>query len=401
MIFDYKVINDTGSQTKGTIDALNKEVAISSLQRRGFIILDIKEQGTNKGIFSNIEFFDRVKQKDVVILSRQIATLFEAGVSALKVFRLLSAEMENESLRKVLTEVSDDLQGGSSISNSLAKHPKVFTSFYVNMVKAGEESGKLNQTFNYLADYLDRTYELTSKTKNALIYPSFVIGTFFIVMILMLTLVIPKLSAIIQDSGGEIPIYTKVVIALSDFLVNYGIFVLIFIALAFAYLYWQNGRNPDKNIWDTLKLQIPYIKTIYEKLYLSRIADNLDTMLSSGIPIVRALEITSAVVENKVYEQVLEASTESVKGGALISEAFAKHKEMPNLMIQMTKIGEETGELGYILKNLAHFYKREVDSAVDTLVGLIEPVMIVALGVGVGLLLTSVLIPIYNIAGSI
>ncbi len=401
MIFDYKVINDTGSQTKGTIDALNKEVAISSLQRRGFIILDIKEQGTNKGIFSNIEFFDRVKQKDVVILSRQIATLFEAGVSALKVFRLLSAETENVSLQKVLTEVSDDLQGGSSISNSLAKHPKVFTSFYVNMVKAGEESGKLNQTFNYLADYLDRSYELASKTKNALIYPSFVIGTFFIVMILMLTLVIPKLSVIIQESGGEIPIYTKIVIAISDFLVNYGIFVLIFIALAFAYLYWQNGRNPDKNIWDTLKLQIPYIKTIYEKLYLSRIADNLDTMLSSGIPIVRALEITSAVVENKVYEQVLTSATESVKGGALISEAFAKHKEMPNLMIQMTKIGEETGELGYILKNLAHFYKREVDSAVDTLVGLIEPVMIVALGVGVGLLLTSVLIPIYNIAGSI
>lgn len=401
MIFDYKVINDTGSQAKGTIDALNKEVAISSLQRRGFIILDIKEQGQKKGLFSNIEFFDRVKQKDVVILSRQIATLFEAGVSALKVFRLLSAEMDNLILRKILTDVSDDLQGGSSISNALAKHPRVFSSFYVNMVRAGEESGKLNQTFNYLAEYLDRSYELSSKTKNALIYPAFVIGTFIIVMILMLTLVIPKLSVIIEESGGEIPIYTRVVIAISDFLVNYGVFVLIFVALVFAYLYWQNGRNPDKNIWDTLKLEIPYIKTIYEKLYLSRIADNLDTMLSSGIPIVRALEITGAVVENKVYEQVLISSTESVKGGALISEAFAKHKEMPNLMIQMTKIGEETGELGYILKNLAHFYKREVDGAVDTLVGLIEPVMIVALGVGVGLLLTSVLIPIYNIAGSI
>ncbi|MFZ2151805.1 MAG: type II secretion system F family protein [Minisyncoccia bacterium] len=401
MIFDYKVINDTGSQTKGTIDALNKEVAISSLQRRGFIILDIREQGTKKGLFGNIEFFDRVKQKDVVILSRQIATLFEAGVSALKVFRLLSSEIDNIPLGKVLTEVADDLQGGASISTSLAKHPKVFTSFYVNMVRAGEESGKLNQTFNYLAEYLDRSYELASKTKNALIYPSFVIGTFIIVMVLMLTLVIPKLAVIIQDSGAEIPIYTRIVIAASDFLVNYGVFVLIFIALLFAYLYWQNGRNPDKNIWDTLKLEIPYIKTIYQKLYLARIADNLDTMLSSGIPIVRALEITGAVVENKVYEQVITASTEAVKGGALISEAFAKHKEMPNLMIQMMKIGEETGELGYILKNLAHFYKREVDSAVDTLVGLIEPVMIVALGVGVGFLLTSVLIPIYNIAGSI
>lgn len=401
MIFDYKVINDTGSQAKGTIDALNKEVAISSLQRRGFIILDIKEQGQKKGLFSNIEFFDRVKQKDVVILSRQIATLFEAGVSALKVFRLLSSEMDNLVLRKILTEVSDDLQGGSSISNALAKHPRVFSSFYVNMVRAGEESGKLNQTFNYLAEYLDRSYELSSKTKNALIYPAFVIGTFIIVMVLMLTLVIPKLSVIIEESGGEIPIYTRIVIAISDFIVSYGVFVLIFIALVFAYLYWQNGRNPERNIWDTLKLEIPYIKTIYEKLYLARIADNLDTMLSSGIPIVRALEITGAVVENKVYEQVLISSTESVKGGALISEAFAKHKEMPNLMIQMTKIGEETGELGYILKNLAHFYKREVDGAVDTLVGLIEPVMIVALGVGVGLLLTSVLIPIYNIAGSI
>lgn len=401
MIFDYKVINDTGSQTKGTIDALNKEVAISSLQRRGFIILDIREQGTKKGLFGNIEFFDRVKQKDVVILSRQIATLFEAGVSALKVFRLLSSEIDNVPLGKVLTEVADDLQGGASISTSLAKHPKVFTSFYVNMVRAGEESGKLNQTFNYLAEYLDRSYELASKTKNALIYPSFVIGTFVIVMVLMLTLVIPKLAVIIQDSGAEIPIYTRIVIAASDFLVNYGVFVLIFIALLFAYLYWQNGRNPDKNIWDTLKLEIPYIKTIYQKLYLARIADNLDTMLSSGIPIVRALEITGAVVENKVYEQVITTSTEAVKGGALISEAFAKHKEMPNLMIQMMKIGEETGELGYILKNLAHFYKREVDSAVDTLVGLIEPVMIVALGVGVGFLLTSVLIPIYNIAGSI
>lgn len=401
MIFDYKAINDTGSQTKGTIDALNKEVAIASLQRRGFIILDIKEEGKKGGIWGSIEFFDKVKQKDVVILSRQIATLFEAGVSALKVFRLLSSEMDNPVLGKILTTVSDDLQGGSSISGALAKHPKTFTSFYVNMVKAGEESGKLNQTFNYLADYLDRSYELASKTKNALIYPSFVIGTFIIVMVLMLTLVIPKLSEIIKDAGGEIPIYTKVVIAISEFLVNYGVFVLIFIALAFVYLYWQNSKDPTKNIWDTLKLQIPYVKSIYEKLYLARIADNLNTMLSSGIPIVRALEITGAVVENKVYQQIVVVVTEDVKGGALVSEAFSKHKEIPNLLIQMMKIGEETGELGYILKNLASFYKREVDSAVDTLVGLIEPVMIVALGVGVGFLLVSVLMPIYNIAGSI
>ncbi len=400
MIFEYKAINDTGSQTKGTIDALNRDVAISSLQRRGFIILDIKEEGTKKGIFGNIEFFDRVKQKEVVILSRQMATLFEAGVSALKTFRLLAGEVSSPLLQKILTEVADDLQGGSSVSGALAKHPKVFTPFYVNMVRAGEESGKLNQTFNYLADYLDRTYELASKTKNALIYPSFVIGTFIIVMILMLTMVIPKLSAIITESGQEIPIYTKVVIALSSFVVNYGIFALIGLALVIGYFYWISMRQ-EKSFFDTLKLQVPYIKDVYQKLYLSRVSDNLDTMLSSGIPIVRALEITGAVVENKIYEDVMKDVTESVKGGTLLSDAFSKHKEMPQLMVAMTRIGEETGELGYILKNLARFYKREVDTAVDTMVGLIEPVMIVGLGVGVGLLLTSVLVPIYNIAGSI
>jgi len=400
MIFDYKAINDTGSQTKGTIDALNRDVAISSLQRRGFISLDIQEGGKKKGLFGNVEFFDRVKPKEVVILSRQLATLFEAGVSALKTFRLLAGEVTSPILQRVLTEVADDLQGGSPISTALGKHPKVFSSFYVNMVRAGEESGKLNQTFNYLADYLDRTYELTTKTKNALIYPAFVIGTFIIVMILMLTLVIPKLSAIIIESGQEIPIYTRAVIGASDFVVNYGVFALLALAGIVSYFYWVSARQ-EKSLFDTLKLQTPYIKDIYQKLYLSRIADNLDTMLSSGIPIVRALEITGAVVENKIYEEVIKDATESVKGGLLLSEALAKHKEMPQLMVAMTRIGEETGELGYILKNLARFYKREVDNAVDTMVGLIEPVMIVGLGIGVGLLLTSVLVPIYNIAGSI
>lgn len=403
MIFDYKVITDKGEQQKGTIDALNKDVAVASLQRRGFIITEIKEQSAGGGLFSgNIDLFEKVKMKDVVILSRQISTLFEAGVSALKAFRLLAAEIDNPLLRKTLTEVADDIQSGQQISSALSKHPKIFTAFYVNMVKAGEESGKLNQTFSYLADYLDRTYELASKTRNALIYPIFVITTFAIVMVLMLTIVVPKLSAILKDSGQAIPFYTQVVIGASDFVRGYGLFFLVFLALGGLYLWWSNRNRDDVHFFDSIKISVPYIKDIYSKLYLSRIADNLDTMLSSGIPIVRALEITSAVVENKIYEEIIVQATQSVKGGTLLSEAFAKHPDhLPNLLVQMVKIGEETGELGYILKNLARFYKREVDTSVDTLIGLIEPVMIVALGLGVALLLTSVLIPIYNIAGSI
>ncbi len=346
--------------------------------------------------------FEHVKTKDIVILSRQIATLFEAQVSALKAFSLLAANAENKLLSKKLTEVVDDLQAGFSISGALAKHSDVFSNFYINMIKAGEESGKLTQTFNFLADYLDRQYALTSKTKNALIYPAFVIATFFVVMGLMFTIVIPKLSAIIVDSGQTVPLYTKVVIGLSNFFVHYGIFIVILVIMLGFYLWRLSKSESGKTYLDGVKISFPAVGKLFTKLYLSRIADNLDTMLSAGIPIVRAIEITGAVVGNKVYEGVMKQAEEDVKSGLSLSAALEKNNEIiPGIMIQMVKVGEETGSLGQILKTLASFYKREVDDAVDTLVGLIEPIMIVALGLGVGVLLTSVLVPIYNIAGGI
>ena len=400
MIFNYKVINQEGKESSGVIDSPNKDAAVAGLQRRGFVVVSIAEQ--KEGGLMNLSFGGgSVKEKDVVIVSRQLSTLFEAGVSALKAFRILSTESDSKALRKHLTEIADDIQSGISISNSLAKHEKVFSSFYVNMVRAGEESGKLKETFAYMADYLDRNYELTSKTKNALIYPAFVIGTFVIVMVLMLTVVIPKLAVIIKDSGQEIPVYTKVVIAMSDFLRNYGLFFLIFLVASGAYFFYFRSSTNSSKYFDDLKLKVPFLKDLYSKLYYSRIADNLDTMLSSGISIVRALDITARVVDNYVYEDVLNKISSSVKSGTSLSEAMRQHPEMPNIMVQMVKIGEETGEVGKILKNLAFFYKREVNGAVDTLVSLIEPMMIVALGLGVGMLLASVLIPIYNVAGPV
>ena len=223
MLFNYQAVDQTGAPKNGSIDAVNVDVAISSLQRRGLVITSIVEEGAKKSVLSmNLSWFDRVSNKDIVILSRQLATLFEAQVSALRVFRLLAAESENKILASKLTIIADDLQGGSSISAALQKHPKVFSEFYISMVKAGEESGKLNETFNYLADYLDRTYELVSKAKGALIYPAFVVVTFIVVMILMFTMVIPKISAILVDSGQDIPVYTKIVLGISNFFVGYG-----------------------------------------------------------------------------------------------------------------------------------------------------------------------------------
>jgi type IV pilus assembly protein PilC len=400
MLYKYKVINQGGVEEAGTIDAQTIDIAVSSLQRRGLVITSIHPADEVSFFERDLSFFESVKQKDIVILSRQMSTLFSSQVSALRIFRLLSTEAENKPLRKVLSQVSDDIQGGSAISVALSKHSKVFSNFYVNMVKAGEESGKLDQTFQFLADYLDRNYEVTSKVKNSLIYPIFVIGTFVAVMVLMLTVVIPKISQILIDSGQEIPLYTKVVIAISSFLVNWWIPMLV-VLLGIGFVVWRYTKTePGEYAMSALKIELPYIGNLFRKLYLSRIADNLNTLLSSGVPVVKAMELTSSVVDNKIFENIIVKSLDDIKAGTALSDAMGKYKEVPGIMIQMMRIGEESGELGNILKTLAKFYQREVMQAVDTLVDLIEPAMIVVLGLGVGILLASVLIPIYNISSS-
>ncbi|HEY4513216.1 MAG TPA: type II secretion system F family protein, partial [Candidatus Paceibacterota bacterium] len=383
MLFKYKSIDAEGVNKEGEIDAPNKDTAISGLQRRGLVVISIKEEGENKSILQ-FSFFERVKSKDVVILSRQIATLFDAQVSALKAFTMLATNTENKLLGRKLTQVGDDLQSGVSISEALSHHPDVFSDFYINMVKVGEETGKLNQTFLHLADYLDRQYALTSKTRNALIYPAFVIVTFFVVMTLMFTVVIPKLASIILDSGQEIPFFTKIVIGVSNLFVNYGFFLLIFAVLIGIWI-WRLSVTPrGREYMDNIRLSTPAIGNLYKKLYLSRITDNLNTMLSSGVPIVRSIDITAQVVGSLVYKKLLIEVADGVKSGLALSAVFAKRpEEIPGIFVQMVQVGEETGSLGNILKTLTDFYKREVDDAVDTLVGLIEPVMIVVLGLGV------------------
>ncbi len=398
MLFTYKALDSAGLPKEGTVDAINMEVAISSVQKRGLILSAIdpvKEEGWS------FHFGSGVSNKEVVILSRQLATLFEAQVSALRVFTLISAEIENKVMGKSLAEVAADLQGGSSISTALSKHPKIFSNFYVNMVRSGEETGKLNETFSYLADYLDRTYAVVSKAKNALIYPAFIITVFLGVMVLMFTTIVPKIAAILVDSGQELPIYTRIVIGISGFLISYGVFLLAGIIVGGFFFLRYIKTDEGGMVFDKFKLSIPVLGDLYRKLFLSMLADNMHTMIQSGIPMLRALEITSSVVDNRVYKQILDQSMIAVKGGSSLSTSFAQYSEIPGILVQMIKVGEETGELASILKTMAGFYQREVMNAVDTLISLIEPVMIVLLGLGVGVLLASVLMPIYNIANGV
>lgn len=402
MLFSYEAIDQSGSRQTGTIDAVSRDVAITSLQRRGLSVTAVEEAPQEGSGFSiSTRIFDTVATRDIVLLSREISTLFEAQVSALRIFRLLATEADKPLLRTTLTTIADDIQSGLSISKSLEKHPKIFSSFYVNMVRAGEEAGKLDETFIYLADYLDRSYEISSKARNALIYPAFVISTFVVVMILMMTFVIPNISQILIDSGQEIPVYTRAVIGLSSFFVNYGVLLLIGSVVGGVFVYRYSKTGAGRLAFDRFILAIPYIGDLVRKLYLARIADNMSTMLTSGIAVVQAVEITSSVVGSAVYEPILADVAANVKGGGSISTTLSTHPEVPGIMTAMIKVGEETGEMGAILKTLAKFYNREVSNSVDTLVDLIEPFMIVALGLGVGILLTSVLVPIYNISSAI
>lgn len=399
MLFNYTAVSSVGSEKRGTIEAVSQDAAITALQRRGLIVVSVLD-AEKKSIFEkDLSFLQHIKTREVVILSRQIATMFDAQVSALQVFGMLAAEVENPLLARKLQEVTSDIQGGSTISSALAKHPSVFSNFYVNMVRSGEESGKLSETFLFLADYLERNYELTSKARSALIYPVFVILVFVIVMVLLLTLVIPKLSVIIKDSGKEPPVYTKIVMGVSDFLINYGIIAFLILA-TLGFVVWYMERIGLLHMSQS-KLNLPVFGGLYKKLYLSRVADNLHTMLSSGVSIVKAVEVTADVVGDPTYAKIMQASTERIKAGSPMSEALDGYPEIPRIMVLMFHVGEETGQLAPILAVMAKFYRREVEDAIEGVISLIEPAMIVMLGLGVGVVLASVLMPIYDIAGSI
>ncbi len=404
MLFNYIALDSTNIQREGTVEAVTIDAAISAVQKRGYTVISIDPADEAGGLQALLKFeftfMNSISNKDIVILSRQISTLFQAHVSPLRIFRLLSAEVGNPKLQTVMNKIVEDLQGGSSISRALSMHPEVFSSFYVNLVRSGEESGSLEKSFAYLADYLDRSYEIISKARNALVYPAFVVSIFIGVMVLMLTLVIPNIASILTDSGQELPIYTKLVIGLSDILVNYIGFILLAIAGGAVGFYRFKQTEVGQRTIDEFLISIPYLGDLQRKLLLTRICDNLATMLGSGISMVQALEVTGEVVDNMIYKEIIQAALSEVKGGRSFADSIAEYPEIPGVLTQMVKVGEETGSLAEILTTLANFYRREVNNAVDTLIGLIEPIMIVLLGLGVGTLLASVLMPIYNLTST-
>ncbi|PIR57879.1 MAG: hypothetical protein COU71_01660 [Parcubacteria group bacterium CG10_big_fil_rev_8_21_14_0_10_38_31] len=402
MLYVYETTNKEGKKSSGSVDAPSIEIAINSLQRRGLIILSIKPEKEAIPLFNrNINIFERVKTKDVVVFSRQISTLFEAKVPILDSFRLLASETSSPLLRGKLEEIVADIQGGAPMSSALSKHPKVFSKFFVNMVKSGEESGKLDEIFLYLADYLERSYELASKAKRALFYPAFVVFAFFAVMILMFTVVIPKIGVLLDEVGKEAPLYTRIIMGIGNFFQEYILYMFILTIIG-SIIAWRYLRTEEGQYFIAkMMITLPLLGLINKKIYVARLTDNLQTLLSGGVPMIKAVEITADVVGNKVYNSILLDVAESIKGGSSLSESLRQYEEIPALVPQMLRVGEEGGRLDFILQTMAKFYKREVDNTIENLIGLIEPVMIIVLAIFVGFLLIAVIGPIYNISSGI
>ncbi len=402
MQFNYIVRNKQGETQSGVAEAANRRTAVDTLQAKGLIILSLQPVSSTPIFSRQLKIFQRVKQKELVSFSRQLAILFSAQVPLLESLQTLAKQSENAYFRQILFGVADDIEGGTLLSKALGQYPKVFSTFFVNMIKSGEASGALENTLSFLADYLEKQYYLMSRIRGAMIYPAFITGVFIIVGMILMIVVVPKLTGFLQESGQELPITTKILIAVSGFLSNWWWLLAIVVLGGFSYFYYMLGRSLTvRHWWDAFKLRIPFFgKRIMQKIYLTRFAENLSTLIQGGLTILQALQVSSEVAGNHVFERIIVAANEDVRVGNALSTSLSRYEEIPPLIIQMISTGEKTGSMDSILKKMAQFYSKEIDTAVDNLSQLIEPILILVIGGAVAVLVASILMPIYNIANT-
>jgi type IV pilus assembly protein PilC len=401
MQFSYQVKSQDGKTSNGLIEAPDENAAVIELQGRGFTVLSL--ESTERDLLSAdiFQFLHRPKAKDVVIFTRQLATLIEADVPLAEGMRTLAAQTDNPAFGKIITDVGDKLEGGTSLSAAFAEHPKQFSQFYVRIVRSGELSGHLQQSLLYLADYMERSQGVVSKLRNALAYPVFVVIAMIAVALIMEIYVLPQLLVIFKEAGvSALPITTRILISTTNFVNNYILLILGFIVVATVGT-WQWLRTPEGHRWwDETKIRLPLFGTIMRSIYLSRIAENMATLIKSDVAILDTLRVTADIVDNEVYRDVLLQAEEEVRGGGNVSDIFRKHRDVfPALLSSMIAIGERTGKLDYMLDHVSKFYRTESEQRVDSISSLIEPVLVVVLGLGVAILVSSVLLPLYSMVG--
>jgi type IV pilus assembly protein PilC len=302
MKLSYQARTGTGEVQTGTVDAQSREAAIDLLQRHNLIVLAVEEVKEGLTLKKEITFLTRIKTQDLVLFSRQLSVLFDAQVPLLQALRTLAEQTDNPKLREVILEIASDVDAGTSLSQALEKHPKLFSNFYVSVLRAGEASGRMQEVLSYLADHEEKNYDLNKKVIGALIYPAFIVFSIVVVGAIMMMFVVPQITTIFEETGADLPILTRIVIGTSNFLLTFW-WLMVLLAIAggvsgVRFLRTAEGRRA----WDLVLLNIPIFKKLFQKIYLARFSENLGTLIKGGIPIIHALEITGDVVGNTVYK---------------------------------------------------------------------------------------------------
>ncbi|MDD4930988.1 MAG: type II secretion system F family protein [Candidatus Colwellbacteria bacterium] len=397
MKFEYQAKNQQGEPQVGIVEAMERDAALRILTANGLVVLSIteaKKEGASNFVYRLV---NKVGTKDLMIFTRQFSTLLGASVPLGSALRTLAVQTKNPLLKETIGEIQREIDSGLSLSQAMEKYSSVFSEFYVNMVRSAEVTGRVDEVMEFLADYLEKQEAISSKVRNALIYPIFMVSFLFIVVMFMAVVVFPQIQDVFLELGSTIPLPTRIVIWFGQFLVKWWWAVIAGTVLLVG-IFADYLRSKEGTVFkDELTLRIPLFSKLLKQMYVARFADSVGVLIKGGVAIVQALEITARTMGSAVYTEILRDAANDVRNGVLLSQALAKYPDyFPPLIGQMVAIGESTGQLEPLLKKVSAFYSREIDDLVGSLVELIQPILMLIIGAVVGALFASILMPVYS-----
>ncbi|MCL4472501.1 MAG: type II secretion system F family protein [Actinobacteria bacterium] len=397
--FVYKVRDVRGVPAKGEVEGESRAAVLADLRNKGYTVVGIDEKSAGTSFSSMLNDARRIKSKNITVFSRQFATMINSGLALLRALYILENQTQNQKLQQVISEIRTDVESGSALSDSLEKHPKVFSRLYVSMVRAGEAGGILDETLNRVASQLEAEDSLRRMVKSAMVYPLLIAAFAVLVMMAMMLFIIPIFSKMYSDMGSQLPLLTRIMVTISDTLRSvWGIFVFAAIFGAIYGLIRLKKTPQGTAAWDRAKLRLPMgIGDIILKLSMARFSRTLSTLVSSGVPILQAIEITGETAGNTVVSKAMANVKREVKEGRPMSEPLTKTSVFPPMVTQMIAVGEETGAVDTMLNKIADFYEDEVNASVKSLTSILEPIMMMGVGGLVGVIVISLYLPIFNL----
>lgn len=396
--YDYSARDKDGRPTEGVVEAATEEIARDTLKDRGLFVVSLEKRAAKGVLEIDLPFFNKIPVKDLVVFSRQFAVLMGSKVPLVRALKTVSEQTKNPRFQKMLMEMAVDVESGTALSVAMAAYPTAFSQFFVNMVRSGETTGRLEEVMEYLADQMERDYDLESKIRGAMIYPAFVIFGLVVVGFIMMAFVVPKLTTVLQESGVDLPWTTKLLIAVSGFMKDYTVQILIAAALAVVGFQFWIRKPQGKAIWDGAKLGIPVFGPLMKHIYLIRFTRSFGTLVHGGVDIPQALAICANVVGNARFERTIRETIREVNDGNSITSVIVGDRLFPQMVPQMIIVGEETGRLSEVLEKLTSFYSRELENSVANLVSAIEPLIMLVMGGAVGVMVAAIILPMYKLA---